>query len=109
MTLSYLQLFSPLVFILLMIAGAAWLIKRLNQPRSLHAKLMTVQSSVAVGPRERIVLLEVADQWLVLGITPGNINTLLTLPAQALPESEPKYPDKAHFTRSWLERYTRQI
>ena len=35
---------------------------------------------VALGPRERIVLVEAGDQWLVVGIVPGQIRTLHTLP-----------------------------
>ena len=44
---------------------------------------MKVVSSTSVGQRERVVVVEVAGQWLVLGVTPQNIHTLHTLPAQA--------------------------
>ena len=41
---------------------------------------MKVIGGVALGPRERIVLLEVAEEWLVIGIVPGQIRTLHRLP-----------------------------
>ena len=66
---------------------------------------MTVKASLSVGPRERVVLLEVAGQWLVIGVTSGQINSLLTLPAQSINESESLIQDKAGFAQSWLERY----
>lgn len=37
---------------------------------------MKVIGGVALGPRERIVLLEIGDEWLVIGIVPGQIRTL---------------------------------
>ena len=41
---------------------------------------MRVISGIALGPKERIVLVEVEDNWLVIGIVPGQIRTLHTLP-----------------------------
>ena len=37
---------------------------------------MKVVGGVALGPRERIVLLEVGEEWLVIGVVPGQIRTL---------------------------------
>lgn len=37
---------------------------------------MKIIGGVALGPRERIVLLEVGNEWLVIGIVPGQIRTL---------------------------------
>jgi flagellar protein FliO/FliZ len=48
---------------------------------------------IALGPRERIVLVEAGDEWLVVGIVPGQIRTLHTLPKGELPpESLPPLP-----------------
>jgi flagellar protein FliO/FliZ len=91
--------------VLALIAGAAWLLKRFNQPNRGKASLMTVQASLSVGPRERVVLLEVAGQWLVIGVTSGQINSLLNLPAQSLTDLEKLNTDKTSFAQSWLERY----
>jgi flagellar protein FliO/FliZ len=33
-----------------------------------------------IGSRERIVLVEIGDTWLVVGLVPGQIRTLHTLP-----------------------------
>ena len=37
---------------------------------------MKIVGGVALGPRERIVLLEVGEEWLVIGVVPGQIRTL---------------------------------
>ncbi|HEY5366391.1 MAG TPA: flagellar biosynthetic protein FliO, partial [Casimicrobiaceae bacterium] len=39
----------------------------------------------ALGQRERVVLVEIADQWLVLGVAPGQVSALSTLPKGTLP------------------------
>ena len=41
---------------------------------------MKVVGGVALGPRERIVLVEVGDTWLVIGLVPGQIRTLYKMP-----------------------------
>ena len=34
----------------------------------------------AVGQRERVVLVEVADTWLVIGVAPGHVTALHSMP-----------------------------
>jgi flagellar protein FliO/FliZ len=66
-----------------LILACAWLARRFGLQRFGGGQLVKVVSSTAVGQRERVVVVEVNGQWLVLGVTPQNINTLHTLPAQA--------------------------
>jgi flagellar protein FliO/FliZ len=40
-----------------------------------------------ISARERIVLLEVGDEWIVIGIVPGQIKTLHTLPKGEIPNA----------------------
>jgi flagellar protein FliO/FliZ len=55
---------------------------------------------IALGPRERIVLVEAGNDWLVVGIVPGQIRTLHTLPKGELPpETLPPLPFSG-----WLQR-----
>ena len=66
----------------------AWLARRFGLQRLGGGHLVKVVSSAAVGQRERVVVVEVADTWLVLGVTPSQVNTLHTLPAQAPPHTQ---------------------
>lgn len=43
---------------------------------------LKVISGISVGTRERILLVEVADTWLVVGVTSSQVRTLHTLPKQ---------------------------
>jgi flagellar protein FliO/FliZ len=43
-----------------------------------------VLATTSLGPREKIVLAEIGDTWLVLGITAHSINTLHSMPAGSI-------------------------
>ncbi|GKW19732.1 flagellar protein [Pectobacterium araliae] len=77
------QVGSVLAGILLFILLIAWLARKLGfAPQTKQNKLLKVVSSCSVGQRERVVIVEVDDTWLVLGVTPQQITPLHTLPAQ---------------------------
>ena len=61
----------------------AWLARRFGLQRLAGGQHVKVVSSAMVGQRERVVVIEVADTWVVLGVTASQVNTLHTLPAQA--------------------------
>lgn len=70
-------LVAGLVFLLALILIAAWLVKRTGgvQPWRAGAS-MKVVAMLSVGPRERVVLIELAGQQWLLGVAPGSVNTL---------------------------------
>jgi flagellar protein FliO/FliZ len=82
---SLLQVFIGLVAVLLLIAGAAWVAKRLGVTQVGASNLLRVVSSASVGTRERVVVVEVGESWLVVGVAPGSVNALMTLPKGELP------------------------
>lgn len=53
-------------------------------PRAARQQEIAVQGSLAVGPRERVVWIEVAGHQLVLGVASGQIEPLLHLPPEAV-------------------------
>ncbi|TSD61568.1 flagellar biosynthetic protein FliO [Variovorax sp. KBS0712] len=63
----------------------AWLARRFGLQRLGGGQVVKVVSTAMVGPRERVVVVNVAGQWLVLGVTSSQVRTLHTLPAQATP------------------------
>ncbi|ATA24387.1 flagellar biosynthetic protein FliO [Brenneria goodwinii] len=77
------QVGSVLGGILLLILLIAWLVRKLGfAPQAKQNKLLKVVSSCPVGQRERVVIVEVDDTWLVLGVTAQQITQLHTLPAR---------------------------
>jgi len=87
------QIIFSLLLVLAAIVLVAWLLKRVNATQLGAGNQLKVLGSVAVGQRERIVLVEVKDTWLVVGVGPGQIRTLHTLHKQELADSANLAPD----------------
>lgn len=104
---SLLQTIFALVFVLALLIGLAWFMKRYGPKVMGGNNKMRVVSSLNLGGRERIVLVEVADQWIVVGASPGRINALATMPRQEgeLPQlaTTQNGPAAANFSE-WLKQ-----
>lgn len=90
-----LQTTFALLFVLALLVGGAWFLKRYG-PRNLGGGGGAVKlvGSLSLGARERILVLEVGGQWIVVGASPGRINALATMARQdhgdaALPAALP--------------------
>lgn len=74
-----LKMALALMLVLGVMAGVAWLAKRMlpgvgNKQSTIH-----VVGSANVGTRERVVVLEVAGRWLVVGVAPGQVSAIANL------------------------------
>jgi flagellar protein FliO/FliZ len=79
---SLLQTLLALCFVLALLAALAWFVKRFNPRAAGGAGHLRVVSTLSLGGRERIMVVEVADQWIVVGASPGRVNVLSTMPRQ---------------------------
>lgn len=80
MSASYMaQLVLGLIIVLLCIVALAWLAKRFNRLQSTPDGSLQVIGGMSMGARERIVLVQVGNKQLLLGVAPGQINTLHVL------------------------------
>jgi flagellar protein FliO/FliZ len=48
---------------------------------------MRIVAQLPIGQRERLVVVEAGDRWLILGVTPSAISRVGTLPKGELPSS----------------------
>ncbi len=101
-TLDLLQVILSLVVILGLIIGAAWFAKRFMLTSTQTGASIKMLGGINLGGRERVVLLEVADQWIVVGVAPGHVSTLTTMPRQALPDISNNTQPAAFAT--WLKQ-----
>jgi flagellar protein FliO/FliZ len=65
-----------LLLVLVIIIGGAWLFKRYAQLPMGGRGIVRVVGGVSVGTRERVVVVEVENQRLLLGVAPGQVRTL---------------------------------
>ena len=76
------KMISGLAIVLAVMAAVAWAIKRvLPNISNNQQSAARVISSVSVGSRERVVVVQVADRWIVVGVAPGQVNGLANLDA----------------------------
>jgi len=87
MTGGLLQATLGLAIVLALIWGAAWIVRRLAPSTRTVSSAIKVVATQNVGPRERVVLVEIAGTWLVVGVAPGRVSALHTLPKSVLAEN----------------------
>lgn len=81
------QMLLGLGFIVALIFGSLWLLKRMASPRGAGAHALRIVAGQAVGARERVVIVEVGDTALVLGVAPGQVTALHSMPRAELPQA----------------------
>lgn len=77
---SYLmKLTGGLLLVVAVIFILAWLVKRLNLTQHSQNSALKVVAGLSLGTRDRIVVLQVGGEQVLLGLTPGRIEKLHTL------------------------------
>lgn len=74
-----LKLTTGLVFIVLLIFALAWLMKKMQLTQHSQHGLIHIVSAISVGHRDRIALIQVGDEQILVGLTPGRMQKLHTL------------------------------
>ncbi len=79
-----------LILILALIAGLAWVTKRMRGfgGRGAYSRIQ-VLSEATIGLKERCVLVRVGDTDILVGVAQGNVRTLHVFPAGANTEAPP--------------------
>lgn len=71
-----LSVLLSLVLILVLILALGWFLRRFSQGGIFASKGMKVVASLPLGARERLVLVELGGQQILLGVTPQQVRTL---------------------------------
>jgi len=77
---TLLQTILALVLVLALLAGLAWAAKRYGPRVAGNSANLRMVGALNIGGRERIMVVEVGDQWIVVGASPGRVNALATMP-----------------------------
>jgi|GEM_PF-431397 len=101
---SVLQVIVSLLLVLAAVVMVAWVLKRINLPQQGSGNALKVISGVAVGQRERVVLVEVNDTWLVVGVAPGQVNALHSMPKGSIPTQSNNAGNPSNDFQSWMKK-----
>ena len=99
------QVAIGLAAVLALVGAIAWLLKRFSGLRGTGSGLIRIIGGAAVGQRERIVLVEVGGTWLLVGVAPGQVRALHTMPkseSAAVPDAPAPAADQSF--AAWLRR-----
>ncbi len=91
-TENTLQMMGGLLLVLAIIGGITWLLKRFSLISTAAAGIVKVVAATGVGQRERVIVVEIDNTWLVLGVAPGRVNKLHTM-SKPLTDAASTTPD----------------
>ncbi len=102
-----------LLLVLGLIAGLAWAMKKLNHAKIGNQSVAKIVGGVSVGPRERVVVVEIGGNWVVVGVASGQVNSLANFKVADLDfsdgyEETPFYEDEPAPSSSQNNRAQRQ-
>jgi flagellar protein FliO/FliZ len=73
------QVTLSLMLVLAAVFASAWVVRRLKNFGRPGAGTINIIADVALGTKERAVLIQVGAQQLLVGVAPGRVNTLHVL------------------------------
>lgn len=76
---SLVQVGAGLLLVVALIGLLAWLVRRLGRVQGGAAGSLRILGGLSLGARERVVLLQVGERQLLLGVAPGRVQTLHVL------------------------------
>jgi len=91
-----------LLAVIAIIYGCAWLIRRMTGMTGMNNNAIRVVSVMAIGTRERIALVEVGGQQILLGVTPSAIRTLQVFEEPVVDAGNPPDSDFARRLQSMI-------
>ncbi|SDH76033.1 flagellar protein FliO/FliZ [Pseudomonas benzenivorans] len=95
------QLLLGLLLVIGLIFLLAWLLRRVQQIGPRGGQVIKIVASQALGPRDRLVLVQVGGEQILLGLTPGRITALHVMSEPVhLPDGEPA---SAEFAQRLME------
>jgi flagellar protein FliO/FliZ len=102
-----------LLLVVGLILGCAWIARRfgVNRPPP-RTGLVKFVSSMALSQKERVVVVEIEDTWLVLGVAPGSVSHLHTLPAREATHASPSpavAPHVSQFAMDFRQRLSEKL
>lgn len=84
-----LQIVLGLLIVLAVIMALAWIVKKMTCIHAGGQSVARIVGAVSVGTRERVVVLEIANRWVVVGVAAGHVSAIANLDIEATTQTQP--------------------
>ena len=88
---DWLQYLFSFVFVIGLLLTLLWTLRKLQNGQGLlrkHTQRLQTIESLSIGPRQKIVLIQVDGQDVLIGVTAHQMTALSDWPAQAAPPTQ---------------------
>ncbi len=112
---SIFKMLFGLALVLAVMAAIAWALKRMMPGIHGQQSVIKMVGGVSVGTRERVVVLEVAGRWLVVGVAAGQVSAIadlekgLTPLADVLPAHTPAAGGLEGMTKALVPQFSQWL
>lgn len=89
-----LQMLFGLSLVLIIIFATAWILRRVGYTQLFHSSAMKIVSSLSLGARDRVIVIEVGGKQILLAVSPGKIETLYVFESPAVESSSSEFEKK---------------
>jgi len=73
---NILQMLAGLSFVVILILLLGWFYRRFGTPRAGNSGDFRIVAGISMGQRERVVMLQVGDRQILLGVGPGHVEKI---------------------------------
>ena len=94
------QVIGSLAIVFGAVVLMAFVVKRFNRSPSVGKTHLSVLGSTSVGTREKVVLLSVGNQQLLVGVAPGNVRALHVF-SETVEAQDSHASNSADFSAVW--------
>ncbi|WP_319381575.1 flagellar biosynthetic protein FliO [Thiomicrorhabdus sp.] len=103
----FLQILLSLLLVIGIIFVSAWLLRRYGRFPGVANGQLKVIGALSVGQRERILLLQVGEEQLLVGVTSSRISTLHRLEKPIEVENPPESEAFSQSLQGFVQKYKR--
>lgn len=96
--INFFQIATSLAQIILLILFLSWIVKKISFKRNKKNFYINMIEKISIGPNESIIMIEVQQVKLILGVTKNNVTHLHTLTSQ-LKDQSPSKEEKIMFPK----------
>jgi len=73
---NILQMLAGLAFVVVLILLLGWFYRRFGTPQAGNSGDFRIVAGISMGQRERVVMLQVGDHQILLGVGPGHVEKI---------------------------------